>query len=744
MAAPYSLRSSSVLLYGVAALLSFLVMLPVLIWPHYGLFSDAGQLIEFPRQVIEGLPQSLKLLRPTPDGRWNPLFHGLSTFLYALHPDSPRTFFFAQWLMFAGTAICITALIYDLTRSVAGAIFGLLVFCTSSSLFENFYTLDKVEPRITLFSALGIFAFSRIAAKEKLHTRGSIIYVAYQFLIGTLIIFSKETGIFLTAAFGAVWLLTLVKKPFSEFRYSTFWSFVPYLTSTLAFIVLFRFLSRAMDYRYVKYEVSFDLIKSNVRYYLETSPELALALVIAALNLWWILFRPTPEKERAAALTKGLVSSAIFVYFAGITWWRWPLDYYLLPAHFLSAVLLGTAAAMAVRNRARIAPMFRMPLACLFIVVWLALFAYRITDGVAIYAFDSAKDKIATYLANPRFSGKRIILPLTHPNNAELGERLEFFINRSRGNIDAVDIYNFWEPPSNNLTNFARFADSAGLPPTRAQLEYAVHFRNRFVLWGFGPQGRDPYMEILNSFEEKKPSFDSMWRLSFLRKGDLILAPTGSKIVEKFHARGLSIHTRSAEEFSQESPLDLQDIGGISSGLGPVRLGWEVFEVESDDLDPANSEYTLSALRVLNKRKDVTPENARTAIYNDKVFPKEGILLGDGWFDIESAHGTSFRWMSTDSSILVIGARPGNCEVKLDAEPLRTPSTSPVSISSPQATLTPATISSRGEVTINFISTGAQIQKIGLHVDGGLAAPPTGDPRLLKMRLFRINDLACG
>jgi len=396
--------------------------------------------------------------------------------------------------------------------------------------------------------------------------------------------------------------------------------------------------------------------------------------------------------------------------------------------------VIGTAAATIIRNGARIRRVYRISAVGLISIIWLSLFAYRTADAVAIYSFDSAKDKIAEYLARPEFSGRRIIVPLPHPNNAELGERLEFFINRSRANNDPVDLYNFWEFPSNNLANIARFADSAGLPPTREQLEYVSHSRNRFILWGFGPRGRYNYAM----------ADSDIWHVTFLQKGDLILAPTGSKNLRNFHARGLSIHTKSAAQFSEDSPLELKHIGGVSSGIYPIRLGWDVFEVESDDLDSDNSQYTLSSLRVSNKRKDITPESSRTAIYANKILPEDGILLGDGWFDIESAHGAPFRWMSTDSSILVIDARPGKCEVKLDTDPLGPPSTSPVSISSPQATITPATISSRGEVAINFISTGAQIQKIDLHVDGGLAAPLKGDPRLLKMRLFRINDLACG
>lgn len=80
-------------------LVPLVMMIPVLCWPHYGLFSDAGQLIEYPQRFLAGFPESLKLLAPLEDGRWNPAFHGLSIAIYALAPDSPLAFYLMQTLL---------------------------------------------------------------------------------------------------------------------------------------------------------------------------------------------------------------------------------------------------------------------------------------------------------------------------------------------------------------------------------------------------------------------------------------------------------------------------------------------------------------------------------------------------------------------------------------------------------------------------------------------------------------------
>jgi hypothetical protein len=369
---------------------------------------------------------------------------------------------------------------------------------------------------------------------------------------------------------------------------------------------------------------------------------------------------------------------------------------------------------------------------------------FRATGGMAIYSFDATKDKLAKYLSQPEFSGKRLVVPLSHPNNAELGERLEFFINRARADGDPVDIYNFWEGPASPLTDLGRFSDSAGLPPTDEQLAYASQFKNRFLLWGFGTRGRDTIMEMIDrNAHEKSPSFNSVWQLGFLRKGDLILAPTGSKVFRHFHARGLSIHTGSADQFVQNSPLDLKHVGSVTSGVGSIRLGWDVFEVESEDLDADNSVYTLASLRAFNARMDVTPEASRDAIYVDRVFPKSGILLGQGWFGVESANRTLFRWAGSDSTILAVGAPLGRCRIDLDIEPLLSSGSPPMSIKSQNAVVEPGTISGRQTVTASFISNGAPTQEIKLHSEGGLEAPPPGDTRLLKMRIFSAHGLSC-
>ena len=139
----------------IAILLPTLLMLPVLIWPHFGLFSDADQIITFPKiffgNFAEGLP---RLLHPADDGRWNPLFHGLTLFIYALSPGSSRIFYLAQWLMFVLTCISLGWIVRRITDGQGWAILGIALFCTASSVFESFYTLDKIEPRITFFAAV--------------------------------------------------------------------------------------------------------------------------------------------------------------------------------------------------------------------------------------------------------------------------------------------------------------------------------------------------------------------------------------------------------------------------------------------------------------------------------------------------------------------------------------------------------------------------------------------------------------
>lgn len=735
----------------VALLLPTILMLPVLWSPHYGLFSDAGQIIEFPREVLDGLPMSLKLLRPLEDGRWNPLFHGVSILIYAFAPDSARAFYFAQWLMLLVTSACIAWIVVRVTGTAVLAWLGVVLFCTASSVFENYYTLDKVEPRIAVFSALLVTLFVSqyfVRISEKKVDR-SWRWIAVQLVLGVAVVFSKETGVFLAAAFFAAWLASLLNSSISTaLRKLAFEFFVVQLIVIVAYLGLFKALAPPMSYRYVVYDISVTLLVRNVSYYLLSSPELTVSVLVAIYWLVRSVFAKLPGPDGTVQFLLAFLSFALLGYFLGICLWRWPLDYYLLPAHLLSALLIAVTIGAAIRDRWPRAHRWEKLAAAFLCALWCAFYVYRVAVGIAIFSFDAVKDDLAQRLSDPAFYARRLIVPLRHPDNAEVGERLEFFINRQRPVDQAGDLYNFWEFPYEGRKDLARFSGAAGISPSATQLRSVANDINHIVIWKFGENER-AYTDALKknvegmTVDELEAERSSAWHFSFVRPGDLIIAPVGSSLFRWVRARGLGMHTKSVDEFVQNTPLVLKSLASISRGMGPLWLGWEVFEVVSN-VDFGKGGYNIFTLRQLNKPRDISPSNALESLARGNRLPEAGIFLGTGWYDLETQGGLAFHWMGRRSELVLTRLPVGKCSIELDVEPILDASAKPFQVSLTIGDKTEGRpLSGRERIAFDFLSNGEDIQVVKVNAIGGTERQPKNDTRSLKMRAFELGAPQC-
>lgn len=655
----------------VALLLPTILMAPVLLWPHYGLFSDAGQAITFPREVLGNLPQSLLLLRPLEDGRWNPLFHGLTILVYAIAPDSPRAMFLAQWGMFVGAVISMGWVVVNTTRSNFFAALGVVLFCFGSAVFENFFTLDKVEPRITLFSALAtlLLAVRYLNPVDDIRTRpywGR--FIVLQAVLGVLTVFSKESGMFLAAALVGTWVACRFNPQWGQrLREAVGIAAVTHVVVAIVFVVLFKLLSGQMSYRYVKYDVTVALVSRNLMYYMASSPELLLGLLCACYWCLASLWRRLPGPSGGVRVILVFTSLAQFAYVVGLSMWRWALDYYMLPAQFMASltlVLTVWTLLPVIRERRT---MVRIG-AGLAIMVWLSFVAYRLFLGGAIYAQDAVKDRLAQLLSAPEYYSLRLALPFDHPDNAEIGERLEFFIDRERPQQAAVDIYNFWEIPFLNRDNLQRFSGSVGISPGMRQLIEVTAKPEKYVLWKFGSMP-DAYIEVMKRTlggrsEDIGWSPEDIWHASYLRAGDILLVPVGGALLKNLRARGVRLYGQGGEDFLHRTPLQLSRLGGVRSSLWLAELGWDVFRVERLD------EYDqLARLLTTNAKKDITPDTATATLFDEHRLPENGLLLGKGWFELEGAGNTRFRWIGIQSEIVLTHLRPGACVLEIDMEP---------------------------------------------------------------------------
>lgn len=739
-----------------AVFLPALTMAPVLFWPHYGLFSDAGQAIEFPKEVIANFPRSLALLRPLEDGRWNPLFHGLTILIYAVVPDSARALFFAQWVMFAASSLTVVWVLTKLTRSKWLAILGVAIFCTSSSIFESFFTLDKVEPRVTVFSSLIVASLvARFLSGQNDENRQRWwSFVMIQGLLGIWVIFSKETGTYLIAAFGGTWLACLLNPTWGHQVRTLFRNaFAVNSVVVIAFILLFKLLSANMSYRYVTYEITPLLLVHNASYYLTTSPELTLSLLCAVYWCLRVFWRRLPGPQDSVQAILVFISIGTLSYFSGICLWRWPLDYYLLPAHYMAALLLPLTLWACAKQKIIWWPVLRMA-AWLLGIVWCGYFGFRLILGYAIYAQDAVKDDVAHYLSQPEWFGKRIVLPLSHPDNAEIGERLEYFINRNRSEEHPVNLFNFWEPPSGNRQNFERYKNTAGISPDERLLHDIAQHPDRFVIWQFGTSEKASLELMRRQYEENDDEVTGwtagmIWRPGYLSRGDVLLVPTGSRVLARLikwsNARGLSLYGESQQDFMRKFSLKLTPLAHIHRGPEFASIGWDLFRVDGNTEDTDVSlGYSLASLMTLNQETDITPPSTSRAMFEEKVLPRNGLYLGEGWYDLENSTGVRFRWMSTNSEIVLTHLPAGNCTFSADVEPLLMPDSGSFTLVFRSGTdQSEFSLQGRKTVTFKVQSTGKNLQVIHLSSHGGATRPPEGDTRLLKLRAFSFNLLQC-
>ncbi|MBD8554665.1 hypothetical protein IFT84_09015 [Rhizobium sp. CFBP 8762] len=558
-------------------LVPFIVMMPVLMHPHYGLFSDAQQLIVVPRTVLSGMPGWLTPLLPLSDGRWNPLFHGLSVLIYAIVPESPFPFYVAQLVMLWVTVLILSHTVYKLNHKYAYAILAIVLYCLSSSFFENYYTLDKVEPRIVVFSAM-LFLFIYKKAEEierSVHLERPRRAYFLIFFLTCCAIFSKETGVFLVGASGAVLVLTYVSGPLKIFRRFTLKTFLVQLIALILFSSLFKLLAESNNSNYTSYSLNAYMIARNVAFYMRSSPELIVSCIVSLAIARWIFKKQFPRISKANLYSLMCLVCAFLAYMAGISLWRWPLEYYLLPAQYFNIAILCCVLPLALTYAKQFHRISRYALVICLVTISTGYVAFRLAGGVAIFAFDEVKDTLAKELSKPEYRERRFIVPFDNPGSSEIAQRLEYFINAARKQEDATSLFNFWELPSDNRKNLNRFDGSIWWPlPTADQLASVSKIDEDVVIWSFRP-----YTQLLNSTvgtPAQEPH--ASWDFSTLRPGDLVLLPTGLKYYEFFKARGLSMHGRTLQGLIYETKLNLTKIDEVRSGIG-LSMNWDIVEV---------------------------------------------------------------------------------------------------------------------------------------------------------------------
>jgi hypothetical protein len=399
------------------------------------------------------------------------------------------------------------------------------------------------------------------------------IFWVMQFLLGVSLVFSKETGIYLAFSILITWfVLVLNSQVEARSKLLFLYSLLLQITVVILFYTLYHLLWQEPDTgRYLKYEITSDLIKANFIYYVRSSPEAIAGLLISGL-----LFVRYALNYQNRVITRPdqimlLIASCLVVYFMGILIWRWPLDYFLMPVHFFSAILIAiifnSVFSMTQVNKKSIQKVGML----IFLMLFIYYSGQRMIVGILIYQQDALKDDLAKVLAEPRWHQQHIILPFDHPNSAEIGVRINYFTNQLTENNYPLTMYYFWEPNEKTLSNIARFENSVGIAPKPTQLMEIANHSHRdagaIPIWKFTTKAsQDPSLP---------------WEYDYLKPGDYLLLPFGVNIPRWSHARGLSMYSDS-HFIKQALPdrLQLKEEQDITRSIGPWKIGWKIVKVQ--------------------------------------------------------------------------------------------------------------------------------------------------------------------
>jgi hypothetical protein len=694
-------------------LLSFFILSPIIVFPHWGLFSDAGQILTFPKEVIESFPESLNEIRPLADGRWNPMFHLITIGIYFIFGENPQAFYITQWTMLAIVSLLIFYLTKSLSSSRLASYGAVILLLFNGTIFENFFTLDKIEPRVGLFAASSFILMSyflKIKSASNLNFLALAAIFIIHFFLSILSIFSKETGIFLLPVGLILFILAFMQKKKSKVIIMNITIF--FLAHVLA-LVLFKVLFDSLDSnqierqlriyndnQYIAYKISPSLIKWNFNYYLTHVTE---AIIGSLVFVGWSLILLFKKRLRHLSQNDFILlgtGTAGSIYFFGLLLWRWPSSYFLYPSVIFYSIFLSSHAYFLFKTKSKSYSIIKKFLLMLIlIIVVLYSLPGRIYNGLAIYSLDETKDIFAGSLCDKSGKDQKIVLAQFHPDSAELGERLEFFIDK-KCEYKNIDIFNMIEGPFTNRNDFDRYRGGAGLSPSKNQMKKANDKRASYIMWSFGPFNGNPGAKYRNE----------VWFFAPLKKGDWIAVPVGNARNRFVPARGVQLYSQPSKDYLNGyfSGIELKKIDDSKLSLRLNKtffMGWEIYEVIKINRTPA---------------------------------------IGENWFPLEAFTGETFRWVNNDASFTI--DKSDKCAkliVDLEPGPGIKGDTLNLNISDNETTIKNFKISKRKKISLILPSTITPAS-YKLHViNGGRSIQ--SDPRILNFRVFKIEliDYPC-
>ena len=515
------------------------------------------------------------------------MFHLETVAAYALLGPNAFLFFFVQGL----TLILSLAMVYLLVRwmsagSRPAGIAACLLILISAPLAENYFTLDKVEPRVVFLALVSIGYFAmRLASPGVPLWRATLLH----FTLAVLLMFSKETGAFLAVAAFLVLCVTMLRSP-RDSRMAR--ESAAYFAATFSVLVLFLVLNYALVQgdakvlrdqngglgRYLTYQISSRLVFANLMGYLGQMREVALGILLFGAGVLWTLVQRKRSWD-AAQILLFLTGASGAIYLAGMLLWRFTLLYYMLPV-----VVFFAMASMAVVFRRK-----HTLRGWLFFLTLLFFgrvhFDQRLRTGFAVLAQDRAKDLIVQAIKKRASDRTRVAVGMFDVRSAEIGRSLEMYLAREGVHVAegppsemGTRVYNLIEGPWVNFSDTERYEGSEAEPPTTQEMEQARALASPYVLWQYSP----------------RREMQRVWWMNALSPGDLLALPVGTPGNISIPARGVSAFSASAEgtvatRFAGVGTKLLETAVVAFPLYKNEYLGWELYQVT--EITPSAGSY---------------------------------------------------------------------------------------------------------------------------------------------------------
>jgi hypothetical protein len=415
-------------------LISAVIMSPVLIYSHWGMFSDPCQFVEPCKQLFQHLDAHRMIDYICTNYR--PGYQLINVAVWPFAADQPFAHYLLRWILFAVTVDCTYMSAKLLSSSRLMACLASLVWTFCLSTYEVIYTLDKGE--IILACMFSVIVYAHLSAVRKIEDgkfqkkgRFTSSYALTILACSIFAAFTKQTGL-LSVVLGALTfaeaiLATFVLKKDSQSRPfgRLGWSFCVFLATSLAcfLFAVFYVALGGLSYKYGSSDYSIGFLSTQAAVYVRKLPDLFSVFAISFLGLLgkYRGVEGSSNVPRFAVPESACLLLTALVGCLPLLAWKSTLTYIWLP--LMPFVLPVFALALA-----RIGSKSRWISVALMIGMALIFAPGAFTAAQFQFKMDSLFSELCDRLAVlPQKLGHEttVILPLHHQASFELGEEME-------------------------------------------------------------------------------------------------------------------------------------------------------------------------------------------------------------------------------------------------------------------------------------------------------------------------------